>query len=60
LSSWQSPSQFIFGSFLALKWRQARPRAHPETPPVSSRPEYIALRGLISETNVFNLTYLNW
>jgi hypothetical protein len=52
--------QVRLGSFLALKWRQARPRAHPEYPPVSSRPEDIALRGLISETNVFNLSNLYW
>jgi hypothetical protein len=50
--AWQSPSQFAGCS---AKIASGAAQNHPKSPPDSSGRLNIALRGLISETNVFNL-----
>jgi hypothetical protein len=50
--SWQSPIQSGgYGAKIAI----GTAGNHPKSPPDSSGSQDIALRGLISETNVFNL-----
>jgi hypothetical protein len=56
---------FIFSLLAVIAYAAnivlAASRNHPKTPPDSSGcGAYIAPRGLISETNVFNVKYQDW